>query len=97
MQRAPSKFNSGEIHKNIQNNDDLPGQEFYNIDFNTFGPRVGISYSITPRTVIRSGAGVYCKNNLVTYTQSVPGNTLTGNETLTAGQNPGLGYGCFGN
>jgi hypothetical protein len=69
-----------------------PGHQFYNVDFNTFGPRAGISYSLTPRTVIRAGSGVYFNNNLVVYTQNVYANTLAGNETLTAAQNPGLGY-----
>jgi hypothetical protein len=69
-----------------------PGHQFYNVDFNTFGPRVGIAYSPTPRTVIRVGSGVYFNNQLVVYTQNVYANTLAGNQTLTAAQNPGLGY-----
>jgi outer membrane receptor protein involved in Fe transport len=69
-----------------------PGHEFYNIDFNTFGPRAGISYSPTPRIVVRAGSGVYFNNELVTYTQNVYANTLAGNNVLTAAQNPGLKY-----
>jgi hypothetical protein len=69
-----------------------PGHSFYNIDFNTFGPRVGLAYSLTPRTVIRIGTGVYFSPLSPAYTQTVYGNTLTGNATLTAAQNPGLGY-----
>jgi hypothetical protein len=69
-----------------------PGHPFYNIDFNTFGPRAGVSYSPNPRMVIRAGSGVFFNNQLVVYTQSVYGNTLIGNQTLTAAQNPGLSY-----
>jgi hypothetical protein len=69
-----------------------PGHSFYDIDFNTFGPRVGVAYSLTPRTVIRVGSGVYFSPLAPAYTQSVYGNTLVGNATLTAAQNPGLGY-----
>ena len=35
------------------------GRGAYKSDFNDFAPRLGIAWAITPKTVLRSGAGIY--------------------------------------
>jgi hypothetical protein len=35
------------------------GRGAYRSDFNDFAPRLGIAWALTPRTVLRSGAGIY--------------------------------------
>ncbi len=35
------------------------GRRAYNNDLNDFAPRLGIAYQITPKTVLRAGAGIY--------------------------------------
>jgi hypothetical protein len=35
------------------------GRGAYRSDFNDFAPRLGIAWAITPKTVLRSGAGIY--------------------------------------
>jgi hypothetical protein len=35
------------------------GRRAYKNDLNDFAPRLGISYSLTPKTVVRAGSGVY--------------------------------------
>jgi hypothetical protein len=69
------------------------GHEFFPINPANFGPRLGLAYSLTPRTVFRAGAGIYYATFPLSYiTGNIYGNTLTGTETLTQASNPGLGY-----
>ncbi len=44
-------------------------------DLNNFGPRIGVAYNLTPRTVLRSGFGVYYDNlnlNELQFTRLIP-------------------------
>jgi hypothetical protein len=44
-------------------------------DFNNFGPRLGVAYNVTPRTVLRAGFGVYYDNlnlNELQFTRLIP-------------------------
>jgi outer membrane receptor protein involved in Fe transport len=36
-----------------------PGHQYYDVDFATVGPRFGVAYSLTPRTVLRAGSGLF--------------------------------------
>jgi hypothetical protein len=70
-----------------------PGTEYFHKNYRDFGPRLGVAYSPTPRTVIRSGAGIFYQAYAVGFgSYYVPLNTLVGNLTLTQIANPGLSY-----
>jgi hypothetical protein len=70
-----------------------PGQQYYPVQLHSFGPRLGVAYSATPRIVIRAGGGLYFEDPYVIgASASVPANTLVGNQLLTQIANPGLGY-----
>ncbi len=69
-----------------------PGHQYYDVDFATVGPRFGVAYSLTPRTVLRAGSGLFFQNQNSTYPVAVYSNTLTGNATYTLAANPGLTY-----
>jgi hypothetical protein len=64
-------------------------QDFYRAgivepDLNNFGPRVGVAYNVTDRTVVRGGFGVYYDNlnlNELQFTRLVP--PFYGNFSLT--------------
>ena len=56
--------------------DDHPG--FWNADTNNIQPRVGFAYQLTPKTVVRGGAGIYAVPNIISgvvqhgFSQSTP-------------------------
>jgi outer membrane receptor protein involved in Fe transport len=55
-------------------NDAVPAGIVKN-DFNNWGPRIGVVYSLNPRTVVRAGFGVYYDNlnlNELQFTRLVP-------------------------
>jgi hypothetical protein len=70
-----------------------PGQQYYPVQLHSFAPRLGVAYSVTPRTVIRAGGGLYFQDPFILPTQTaVYVNNLPGNVTLTQAGSPGLGY-----
>ncbi len=70
-----------------------PGTEYYPKNYRDFGPRLGVAYSPFPRTVIRSGAGIFYQAYPVGFgSYNIPQNTVVGNLTLTQAANPGLQY-----
>jgi hypothetical protein len=68
------------------------GHQYYPVQLHSFGPRLGVAYALTPRTIIRAGSGLYFQDPTILITESIVSNTLVGNETLTAAGNPGLTY-----
>jgi hypothetical protein len=68
------------------------GHQFYPVQLHSFAPRLGAAYSLTPRTVIRAGGGLYFADPWIITSANIPLNNAVGNETLTAAGNPGLGY-----
>ena len=69
------------------------GHEYYPISLRGFGPRLGVAYSPTPRTVVRSGIGMFYRDYPLYYPPvDIPSNNLPGNITLLATANPGLSY-----
>ena len=68
----------------------IPGRSIYFANYKDFGPRFGISYAITPRTVIRAGYGYFYDfnsvsvNNLGTESPPFSGTlSITNNTTAT--------------
>ncbi len=46
-----------------------PSQRTIPLDLSNFGPRLGVAFALTPKTVIRAGAGIYYGNNIATNFQ----------------------------
>ncbi len=70
-----------------------PGTEYFQKNFRDFGPRLGIAWSPNPKTVVRSGAGIFYQAYPVGFgSYYVPTNTIVGNLTLTQTAIPGLKY-----
>lgn len=72
------------------------GNTIFRTDYKNLGPRVGIAWSVTPKTVIRAGGGIYwvreMGNTMFDVARNMPftlriaqgANALTPNETWTA-------------
>jgi hypothetical protein len=72
------------------------GNTIFRTDYKNFGPRLGFAYSVTPKTVIRAGAGIYyvheMGNTMFDVARNMPftlriaqaANALTPNETWTS-------------
>jgi len=59
----------------VINQNDFYGAGIMERDMNNFGPRVGVAYNLTDRTVVRGGFGVYYDNlnlNELQFTRLVP-------------------------
>ena len=69
-----------------------PGDHYFAINNEDFGPRVGIAWSPAQRLVIRSGYGIYFQDYPVGFGLYVPENTVPGNVTLLQQQIPNLSY-----
>ncbi|HWA95053.1 MAG TPA: TonB-dependent receptor [Terracidiphilus sp.] len=70
-----------------------PGEPYFKGNHADFSPRVGVVYSPTPRTVVRSAFGIFYQAYPVGFgAYSVPMNNIAGNYYLTQGDTPGLSY-----
>lgn len=70
-----------------------PGTEYFHKNYRDFGPRLGLSWSPYPTTVIRSGAGIFYQAYPVGFgSYNVPQNNVVGNLTLTQAAIPGLQF-----
>lgn len=54
-------------------------RSFVETDYSGYGPRVGLAYRLTPRTVVRAGYGVYYSNNYLELSNA--GFNITGSFT----------------
>jgi len=52
-------------------------RNFFNPDYKVFMPRVGVAYTATPKTALRSGVGLY-KSPLITNMNGYPGGNQAG-------------------
>ena len=87
------KFYSTETYLPSTGSLAAPGTEYFKKNFRDFGPRLGLAYSPTARTVIRAGAGIFYQAYPVGFgSYNVPLNTVQGNLTLTQAAIPGLSY-----
>jgi hypothetical protein len=70
-----------------------PGGAYFQGNHADFAPRVGITYSPTPRMVVRSAFGMFYQAYPVGFgAYSVPMNNISGNYYLTQSSTPGLSY-----
>ncbi len=70
---------------------DGPGRtgsrSFVDTDYSGYGPRIGLAYQFTPRTVIRTGYGIYYSNNYLELSNA--GFNITGSfQSLDNGVTP---------
>lgn len=68
------------------------GSRLYDADANNFAPRLGFAYSLTPKTVIRGGAGVFTSPPHQTQAKMALTANLVNAVTFLMDQNPGLQY-----
>ncbi len=70
-----------------------PGDPYFKDNLTDFGPRFAFAWQVTPKTVIRSGYGIFYQTYPVGFgAYSVPANNIPGNTTLSNLQIPNLSY-----
>lgn len=70
-----------------------PGDPYFKDNVTDFGPRFAFAWEVTPKTVIRSGYGIFYQDYPVGFgAYSVPTNNIPGNTTLVSQQIPNLSY-----
>jgi hypothetical protein len=70
-----------------------PGDPYFRPDKNDWGPRLGIAWLVTPKTVIRAGGGLFWQAYPVGFgSYSIPTNNIPGNTSLVRQSVPNLSY-----
>jgi hypothetical protein len=71
---------------------DPTGTAFYEPAYHNFSPRFGLSYSASPKLVVRTGFGIYFQQFPLYSTNQFSANTATGTTSLLRSQVPALSY-----
>ena len=70
-----------------------PGDQYFRANKNDWGPRFGIAWQPTAKTVIRAGSGIFWQAYPVGFgSYSIPTNNIPGNTTLVQQSIPTLSY-----
>ncbi len=70
-----------------------PGDPYFKDNTKDFGPRFAFAWQVTPKTIVRSGYGIFYQDYPVGFAEySVPTNNIPGNTTLVNQQIPNLSY-----
>lgn len=68
------------------------GAPFYNDTKRDFSPRAGVSYAVSPRYVLRAGAGIFYQQFPLYSTNQIATNNAKGTTSLLRSQTPALSY-----
>ena len=70
-----------------------PGDPYFRANKNDWGPRLGIAWQPTEKTVIRAGSGIFWQSYPVGFgSYSIPTNNIPGNTSLVQQTIPNLSY-----
>src|SRR5260370_15339958 len=87
------KYNATQTYDERLGTLGAPGDPYFRPDKNDWGPRLGVAWLVTPRTVIRAGGGLFWQAYPVGFgSYSIPTNNIPGNTSLVRQSVPNLSY-----
>src|SRR5262249_15384289 len=69
-----------------------PGTRYYRPNTKDFGPRLALAWQINPKTVVRTGYGIFWQSYPIFYGSFIGVNLLPGNTSLVRANVPDLSY-----